>query len=523
MAATTDTTIRLMVIDDDEDDFVLVRDLLAESGTRHYDLDWVPVPPSDLRGASTIYDAFLVDYRLGVQNGLEVVQSLINGSGFAVPIIMLTGFGDSEIEARAMESGASDYLPKNGLTRELLERSIGHAIGRCQILASLEATRRDQLRQKDELLSHVSHELRTPVAAIYQFVSLVGDGTAGQLNDDQRRFLGIALKNVESLSRMINDLLDTARAQSQGLILQIRRTRINNVIQSAMSTFGLRADQKQISLVADPVPDIVVQADPGRLLQVITNLLDNAIKFTPSGGHIAVRVRLGSPYDGFVLVSVADTGPGIDPQDQKLLFKPLVQLPRSDDASRHGLGLGLHICNEIVLRHGGQMWVESDPPNGATFCFTLPVFSLSEAVIGTAEKARANARDVILFEIRLPTRELTPQLAWRHLDQAHFVVRQATPPGDLVLPTCEDDDERGLIHIVAAINEVDAPAVAAQLTHLLMEEVDLCRLGVPAITFEVISATTSQQNLPGDWIAQAVDRIRDRVGVDRACGIREAK
>jgi two-component system sensor histidine kinase/response regulator len=511
MTITADTPIRLMVIDDDEDDFVLIHDLLAQSGRCRYDLVWVPVPPSDLSGVSTVYDAFLVDYRLGEQNGLEVIRSLISGSGYAVPTIMLTGFDDDEIEARAMKLGASDYLPKSGLTVELLERSIGHAIERCRLLGSLEATRRDQLRQKDELLSHVSHELRTPVAAIYQFVSLVGDGIGGPISDDQRKFLRIALENVESLSRMINDLLDTSRAHSQRLTMQLRRTRIGNAIDGAIATLLLRAEEKQVSLVADAVPDIVVQADPGRVLQVIINLVDNAIKFTPSGGEVRVKTRLGAPHDGFVLVSVSDTGPGIDPKDQGLLFNPLVQLPQGKGASRQGLGLGLHICKEIVARHGGQMWVESEPPNGSVFCFTLPVFSVSEMVRGTVAKAAADARDVTLFEIRLPVHGMASQQAWRLLDQAHAVVRRATLPGDLVLPPSEDDDEHGVIHVVAAVSQLNAPTVAARIRALLMEETDLCSRGIPDVAFEVISTAGGRRDPPSDWIEQAVDRITDRV------------
>jgi two-component system sensor histidine kinase/response regulator len=500
-----------MVIEDDEDDFVLIADLLAESITCHYDLDWHRVPPSDFGPGSTAYDAFLVDYRLGEQNGLDVIRSLIAASGYAAPAIMLTGFDDGEIEARAMKLGASDYLPKSGLTRQLLERSIDHAIERCRLLARLEATRRDQLHHKDELLSHVSHELRTPVAAIYQFVSLVGDGIAGQLNDGQRRFLSIALKNVESLSRMINDLLDTSRAQSQGLPIQVRRMSIDRAINSAMATVGLKASEKDVTLVADPVPAVIVHADPGRVVQVIINLLDNAIKFTPSGGAVGVSATTGPAHDGYVCVSVTDTGPGIDPKDRELLFEPLVQLSQAEVTSRQGLGLGLHICKEIVTRHGGQIWVESEPPNGSRFCFTLPVFTIADAVRGTIERAQADACDVVLFEVRLPTGGLASQVASSLLDQANLVVRQATLPGDLVLPLSEDADGHGLIHVVAAVSESNAVTIATRITRALVEEVELGTRGAPEVAFEVISKGGRRQDLPADWTDQAVDRITDRV------------
>ncbi|HUU61622.1 MAG TPA: ATP-binding protein [Acidimicrobiia bacterium] len=188
-----------------------------------------------------------------------------------------------------------------------------------------------------------------------------------------------------------------------------------------------------------------------------------------------------------------------------------MQIPQRDSTSRQGLGLGLHICNEIVTRHGGKLWVESDPPHGSRFCFTLPVFSISEAVRGTVEKARAKACDVILFEVRLPTKGLASQVAWRLLDQAHWVIRQATPPGDLVLPASEDDDEHGLIHAVVAVGHSNASAVAARITNLLMEEVDVCSRGMPEVVFDVISAGGDSPDLPGDWVDRAVDRIRARV------------
>jgi two-component system sensor histidine kinase/response regulator len=336
-----------MIVGDDETSFGLIRDLLT-GGSERYELDWLRDPPTDYEAVSEVYDGFLVDYHGRFQDGIEVIQSFVDASGYAVPIILLDGAGGDALESLAMQAGASDCLSKSGLTRATLKRSIWHAIERSRILSRLEAVGRDQLRHKDELLSHVSHELRTPVAAIYQFVSLVEDGIAGPLKDGQHQFLGIALKNVESLSRMINDLVDVARARGQGTIVHLRRTTIGRAVDQAMASVAFRAREEGVTLVSGSMPDTTLLADPGRVVQVIINLLDNAIKHTPSGGHIGVTAAMDPEHEGYIKLCVADTGPGIDAKDRDLLFSPLVQLPQAEVTSRQGLGLGLHICPEIV-------------------------------------------------------------------------------------------------------------------------------------------------------------------------------
>lgn len=237
----------------------------------------------------------------------------------------------------------------------------------------LDRARREQLQLKDQLLSHVSHELRTPLTAAHQFVALILDGMAGPMNDQQKEYLEIARRNLNQLSRMIGDLLDTARGESGKLSIEIRRVRIDDLVTETVRTAGSRAAECGVDLVLEtPTPVPVVLADAGRARQVVTNLLDNALKFTPSGGHVTVRVATGFD-DRFVRVSVEDTGKGIPAEMQERLFQRLYQADDADASSRRGLGLGLYISREIVNGLGGRIWAESEFGRGSTFHFTLPI------------------------------------------------------------------------------------------------------------------------------------------------------
>ncbi len=243
-----------------------------------------------------------------------------------------------------------------------------------QALRELDERRRLEIQMKDELLSHVSHELRTPMAVIHQFATILADGLAGETTPDQRRYLEIVLGNVRQLQAMIDDLLESVRAEAGKLVIEPESVVVEALIAEIVGSFAHVAASRQLTLrarVAQNLPP--VWAEPRRVRQIIGNLVDNAIKFTPQHGRIEVGATIAEAETGFVRVSVSDTGIGIAKENQPKVFDRLYQVEGSNPVSRKGLGLGLHICKELVEAHGGRIWVESELARGATIHFTLPI------------------------------------------------------------------------------------------------------------------------------------------------------
>ena len=270
-------------------------------------------------------------------------------------------------------------------------------------------SRRQQLVMKDQILSNVSHELRTPLTAVYQFVTILLDGIPGTLNTDQKEYLEIALRNVKQLQAMVGDLLEVARADGGKLMVHPRGAKLHQVIYEAIGDFMTNLQSRSIALSQDVPEDLpLLHADPQRLKQILTNLIDNAIKFTPENGGITVRARVCEEDDGFVRVSVADTGCGISADHTQKIFDRLYQAEVALATNRKGLGLGLHIVKELVLRHGGRIWVESALGKGSTFHFTLPVFSLKRSLRYLLESPRESLKSLFVVNVELHPLAATP-------------------------------------------------------------------------------------------------------------------
>jgi signal transduction histidine kinase len=244
-----------------------------------------------------------------------------------------------------------------------------------------EQIRQDQMRFKDEFLSHVSHELRSPLTAIKQFTSILLGGLAGELNPEQREYQEIVLKNIGQLQSMIDDLLEVTRLETGKLTVELERVSVVDAVTDTFNTLLGTAEAKGVALSCDVPADLPpAYADRTRLRQVLIILLDNAIKFTPAGGAVTIQARPLLEDPRFLLLEVSDTGCGIGPEISERIFERLYQVSDRIQTSRKGLGLGLYISKELVTRQGGQIWVKRRPQKGTTFSFTLPVVSLDAAI-----------------------------------------------------------------------------------------------------------------------------------------------
>jgi PAS domain S-box-containing protein len=228
--------------------------------------------------------------------------------------------------------------------------------------------RADQL--KDQFLSILSHELRTPLNAIQGFGSVLEDELAGPLSALQHNYLAKMMGGADLLLALVSDLLDMSRIQAGKFTIAFEPVRFEDVANSVAGSLASLAAQKQLGLALDVAPDLPpLTADAQRVGQVLTNLISNAIKFTPAGGQVHVTARQERDH---VLCEIVDTGEGIRPDDLPRLFQRFTQLDMSTTRRAGGTGLGLSICKAIVEAHGGHIGVRSELDKGSTFWFTLP-------------------------------------------------------------------------------------------------------------------------------------------------------
>ena len=226
-------------------------------------------------------------------------------------------------------------------------------------------------RLRSQFLSHVSHELKTPLTSIKGFLQNLLDGLTGPLNEKQQRYLSRMLENSDRLIRMIEDLLDRTRIQSGRLDLVPGEIDLGHCVADAVEQLRLLAQAKRQTLeaVAPPVP-LIVWADRDRLIQIVTNLVQNAVKFTPEGGSIMVTVR--QENQTLAGVSVRDTGPGIPREFLDQIFDPFFRVKQARSGTK-GLGLGLSIVRTLVELQGGTIVARSEPGQGAELFFTIPM------------------------------------------------------------------------------------------------------------------------------------------------------
>jgi signal transduction histidine kinase len=374
-------TLRVLLVEDNAGDARLLREMFGKEEAGSFELTHLlRLSEAVAHLATGGVDIMLLDLGLPDGQGLDTVRRA-HAVAPDVPVIVLTGLDGEVLAAAAMAEGAQDYLIKGQIESRALPRALRHAIERHRMQREAESLRAAQIQLKDEFLSNVSHELRSPLAAIYQFVTILLDRLAGELEPKQREYLEIVLKNVHQLQSMINDLLEVTRMQAGKLTIELQSTTIADAIGFAVTTLQGAADAKGIKLSTDvgsePQPLPPVCADPMRLRQMLLILVDNAIKFTPVNGVVKVRGRMSEENPGLLQLEVSDTGCGVSPQLTERIFERLYQAADPATSGRKGLGLGLYICRELAGRQGGRIWVEIKALGGAIFCFKLPVFRTS--------------------------------------------------------------------------------------------------------------------------------------------------
>lgn len=260
------------------------------------------------------------------------------------------------------------------LTLSPIRNSQGLVVGISTIARDI-SVRKEADRRIGEFYSTVSHELRTPLTSIRASLGLLEGGVGGQIDSDALQLVEIARAESDRLIRLINDILDLRKIESGKLELKLKTVRLGDMLTPLLETMKHMADEYGVRLISEHKSGDLAVMDRDRVVQVLANLISNAIKFSPKGGAVTVCVQEST--DSSVRFSVSDHGPGIRPDQMHKLFGKFQQLDSSDTRSRGGTGLGLAICKAIVEEHGGQVGVDTTPGVGSTFWFELPRIELA--------------------------------------------------------------------------------------------------------------------------------------------------
>ncbi len=308
-------------------------------------------------------DCVLLDVRMPGLSGFDVLDRLNQDPRTReIPVIMLTASEETlEGMERALSAGAVDYLAKPISPARVAIRVRG-AIERRRLLHEVQELRTN-------FTSTLVHDLRSPITVINAYADLLGQGGAGPVSDRQRHLLGKIQESCGRMVRLIGEILDLSKLEAGKLQLERQRFDVASLAAEVVERFGPSAHNKGIDLVLrrSPEPQEII-GDPGRVDQVLMNLLGNALKFTRRRGAITVEVTARGPE---VELSVADTGPGIASSELPLLFERFSQTASAQSTPMPGTGLGLLICRHLVEAHGGRIWAESELGQGSRFVVRL--------------------------------------------------------------------------------------------------------------------------------------------------------
>ncbi|TMN84340.1 MULTISPECIES: response regulator [unclassified Pseudoalteromonas] len=367
-----DKVTQLLLVEDDEDDYILTCDYLEQLDSHTFNVQWVSSPEQAIETLSkNEHDICLLDYRLGASNGLDVLKEAI-ANGFSGPIIMLTGQSDDELDSAALDAGAVDYLIKGEMSSSRFARAIRYALARKDV----EGERVERLkaeaenRSKDRFLAHLSHELRTPLSSILGYTELLMQSDFSQQAENE---LGVIYRNGKHLLSLLNDVLDLSKIAADKLELTLSEVNLDSMLADVYTLMRVSVLDKGLTLrfESDQALPLVARLDATRVRQILINLINNAVKFTDKGEIVVKAWTQHVDNKEMLFFSIKDSGMGIAPEKQQLIFKPFEQIADVESRSVGGAGLGLAICAELLSRMQGNISLHSEIGKGSTFTISV--------------------------------------------------------------------------------------------------------------------------------------------------------
>ncbi len=379
--------VTILIVDDDDAFRYLCASALKEDRTYRYQVvEAGTYHEAIARFDPDTIDCVLADHNLMGYTGAQFMRHIHKTyPHWFGPVVVVTAAGSEELAADVMRDGAADYIAKQSSTQSTILRAMSNALEKAKLKraifernAELEQANDELERRNSEIARfyhRVSHEIKTPLTAAQMLISMVHGGLAGEITQQQRELIGQALESCGELTMLFNDLVECTRLDAGKLRLDRKPARIEPCVHRGVLSVSPVAREKSIQIetdIADDLPEMNI--DAGRIVQVIGNLVGNAVKFTDENGWVFVRVERGRDDPDTVEIEVRDTGCGIAPADLARVFDRLYQVDDSGNATAGaGLGLGLTISADLVDLHDGRIKVDSEVGKGSSFTVLLPV------------------------------------------------------------------------------------------------------------------------------------------------------
>ena len=396
----------ILVSDDSSDIRTMLADYLKSQGYR------VHIAPDGRKAMAALnsqpFDLVITDMQMPLVDGLGVLRA-VKARSADVPVIILTGHPTLESAIGALQEGAYSYLLKPVENLEELGHVVENALESRRLtmenrrlieelrvvnanLAQRVAQQTTQLREayeqlqsldqmKAQFVSVTSHELRTPLQKMFITADLLKSQLDQGAVANAKAYMADLIKQSKSLQRLIDNLLDFSEMDRNEFQLAVGECHLIEMVNATVDLWRLRLEKKRLQLdLSLSDHELIITADTSRVQHAFSQLLENAIKFTPQGGRITVGVHgpARAPWTQavpavFAVVAVMDTGPGIPPEKQHEIFQAFTQMDMSDQRRFGGLGMGLAIASKIALAHSGRITLKSEPGRGSTFAMWLPM------------------------------------------------------------------------------------------------------------------------------------------------------
>ena len=362
---------KILLVDDNPTNIRIAAKILRQ---KNYNISFAQNGRDALQKAGSInFDTILLDIMMPGMDGYEVCEKLkSNPLTRQVPVIFLTAKTETENVVRAFELGGADYVTKPFNSQELLAR-VETQVRLKKSLESLEKVNKDLTdanNTKDKMFSIISHDLLGPIGNIKESLEVIVSGEVTMDEKNMQSFLQSVWASVGSSYSLLENLLFWARSQQGRLVHKPKQINLSTLIKDTIHLLKGVASQKSIQLKSNLQTEEMVFADRNAVKTILRNLMSNAIKFTEANGLITIDAK--KQDDGFLLISLADNGIGMDQKTKDNLFQKFKNEPRWGTDGEKGVGLGLVITREFVEKHRGTIWVNSEVGKGSTFYFTLP-------------------------------------------------------------------------------------------------------------------------------------------------------